>query len=70
MFAAWMPGLSTELRQVIVIQAAMPAGIMPIVLSRHYGGDASVAIKVVLATTLASIVTMPLWIRIGIGFVF
>ncbi len=69
-FAAWMPGLSTELRQVIVIQAAMPAGILPIVLSRHFGGDASVAIKVVLATTLASVVTMPLWIRIGTGFVF
>jgi len=69
-FAAWMPGLSTELRQVIVIQAAMPAGILPIVLSRHFGGDPSVAIKVVLATTLASVVTMPLWIRIGTGFVF
>ena len=70
LFAAWIPGLSTELRQVIVVQAAMPAGIMPIVLSRHFGGDASVAIKVVLATTLASVVTMPLWIRIGTGLVF
>lgn len=69
-FAATLPGLSTELRQVMIIQAAMPAGILPIVLSRHYGGEPKVAIRVVLATTLASIITMPLWIRIGTAVVF
>jgi hypothetical protein len=70
LLAAFLPGLSTELRQVMVIQAAMPAAILPIVLARHYGGDPAVAVRVVLATTLASVVTMPLWIRFGIGFVF
>ncbi|MEX0330338.1 MAG: AEC family transporter [Puniceicoccaceae bacterium] len=69
-FAATLPGLSPELRQVMIIQAAMPAGILPIVLSRHYGGEPKVAIRVVLATTLASIITMPLWIRIGTAVVF
>ncbi|MGC9452802.1 MAG: AEC family transporter [Oceanipulchritudo sp.] len=68
--AAFLPGISTELRQVIIVQAAMPAGIFPIVLSRHYGGDAGVAVKVVLATTLACVVTMPLWLRLGTAFVF
>lgn len=65
MAAAYAPGLSPELRQVIMIQAAMPAGILPIVLAQHYGGDASVAVRVVLGTTLASVITMPLWIRLG-----
>lgn len=68
--ASHVPGLSLELRQVILIQAAMPAGILPIVLARHYGGEASVAVKVVLSTTLASVITMPLWIRFGAWFVF
>ncbi|NDV62153.1 AEC family transporter [Puniceicoccales bacterium CK1056] len=68
--AATLPGLSTELRQVILIQAAMPAGILPIVLARHYGGEASVAVKVVISTTLASVITMPLWIQFGAWFVF
>lgn len=68
--AAFMPGLSLELKQVILVQAAMPAGILPIVLARHYGGDAAVAVKVVLATTLCSVVTMPLWLRLGVAFVF
>ncbi|MGA1205253.1 MAG: AEC family transporter [Opitutales bacterium] len=67
--AAFLPGISSELRQVLVIQAAMPAGIMPIVLARHFGGDTAVAIRIVLATTLCSVVTMPLWIHFGIRFV-
>lgn len=69
LLAAFLPNISTELRNVIVIQAAMPAGIMPIVLSRHYGGDAAVAVRVVIATTLASVVTMPLWIQLGLRFI-
>ena len=69
LFAAFVPGLSTELRQVIVVQAAMPAGIMPIVLARHYAGDSGVAIRIVLGTTLASVLTMPLWIHAGIAWV-
>jgi len=64
--AACLPGLSLELKRVILIQAAMPAGIMPIVFARHYGGDTGVAIRIVLATTLASVVTMPLWIHLGL----
>lgn len=66
LLAALLPGLSVELKRVILIQAAMPAGIMPIVLARHYGGDMGVAIRIVLATTLASVVTMPLWIHLGL----
>ena len=65
-FAATMPGLSIELKRVIMIQAAMPAGIMPIVLARHYGGDSGVAVRIVLTTTLASVVTMPMWIHLGL----
>ena len=67
--AAFLPGLSPELRQVLVVQAAMPAGIFPIVLSRHYCGEPTVAIGVVLSTTLASVITMPLWIQWGTAWV-
>jgi predicted permease len=63
--AAVLPFLSPELRQVMVVQAAMPAGIFPIVLVRHYGGDSPTAVRVLLATTLMSVITMPFWIRFG-----
>lgn len=61
--------LSIELKRVLAIQAAMPAGIMPIVLAKHYGGQPIVAVRVVFASTVVGIVTMPLWLRFGLGLI-
>ncbi len=57
---------SVELKQIIVVQAAMPAAMMPIVIARHYGGDGALAVKVVLGTTLLSLITIPLWVSLGL----
>jgi predicted permease len=57
--------MPTELQQVLVVQSALPSAMFPIVLSRHYGGRTDVAITVVVATTIASLVTMPLVISLG-----
>lgn len=62
--AKYIP-MGIELKQVLVIQAAVPAGMFPIVMARHYGGRADVAATVVLATTVASLITMPLVIAFG-----
>ena len=62
--AKYLP-LGTELKQVLIIQAALPSGMFPIVLSRHYGGRTDVAITAVMATTIASLLTMPLVIAFG-----
>jgi len=66
--AKFLP-VATELKQVLVIQAAMPAGMFPILMSRHYGGRTDVAIQVVIATTIASLLTMPLVIAFGLYWV-
>lgn len=58
------PG-SLELKQVLVIEAAMPAGVFPIVLARHYGGAPATAIRVVIGTSVVGFVTIPLWLRAG-----
>lgn len=58
--------LSEELNKVLILQAAMPAGIFPLVLTRHFGGDTKVAIQVILSTTLVSLITIPLWIVLGL----
>lgn len=58
--AKFLP-LSTELRQVLVVQAAMPAGMTAILLARMYGGRPAVAVQVVIATTVLSLLTLP-WI--------
>jgi hypothetical protein len=54
---------------VIVLEAAMPAAVFPIVMARHYGGDAATALRVVFSTSLVSLLTIPLWIRFGLKFV-
>lgn len=67
--AIWLPGLGRELQHILVIQAAMPAAIFPIVLARHYNGEPPIAVKVVVLTTVCSVITMPLWIRFGLAWV-
>ncbi len=62
--AKWLP-LSPELQQVLIVQAAMPAGIFPIVLVKHYGGQPLTAAQVVVSTTLVSILVIPLWMKFG-----
>ncbi len=57
--------VSAELKQVAVVQAAMPAGVFTIVLAKHYGGQPLTAAQVVFATTAGSLVSIPLWMQFG-----
>lgn len=58
-----------DLKRLLVVQAAMPAAVFPIVLARLFGGQPQVAIQVVLATSLVGIVTAPLIIAWGLAWV-
>lgn len=53
------------LKQVLVVQAAMPAAMTPILLSKLYGGRPAIAVEVVVATTVVSLVTLPVVLLIG-----
>ena len=53
------------LKQVIVVQAAMPASTFTAVMVQHFGGHAPTVLRVILITTAAGLITMPLWIRFG-----
>lgn len=64
LLAKFLP-CSLELKRVIVLQGAMSSAVLPIVLTKHYGGDARTALQVALGTSLVGLVTIPLWIRIG-----
>jgi predicted permease len=65
--AAALP-IPPELRGVLVVQAAMPAGILPIVIAKHHGGHPLTAVQVVLGTTAAGLFAVPLWLRVGIAW--
>jgi len=68
LLAKYLPA-SVELKRVIMIQAAMPAAVVPIVMARHYGGDPAIALRIVLSTSVVSLVTTPLWIRFGMKLI-
>lgn len=57
--------MAVELKQVLLVQAAMPSAATPIVLARHYGSNPSAGVQVVLATSLVAILTIPLVIGLG-----
>ena len=68
LLARYLPA-SLELKQVMVLEAAMPAAVFPIVMSRHYGGDPPTALRVVIGTSVVGLLTIPLWIRLGMKWV-
>jgi predicted permease len=51
-----------ELQRVMVIEAAMPAAVFPVVMARHYGGDAGTAVLIALGSSVVSLFTIPLWL--------
>jgi len=67
LLARYLPA-SVELKRVIILQAAMPSAVFPIIMSRHYGGDPPTALRVVIGTSVVGLITIPIWIRVGLRF--
>jgi malate permease and related proteins len=68
LIAKYLP-CSIELKRVIVLEAAMPAAVFPVVMAKHYGGDPATALRIVLVTSLVGLATIPLWIRAGMHLI-
>lgn len=56
---------SADMRVVVMLQAAMPAAVFPIVLTKLYAKDTETALRVVLWTSFAGLVLIPLWLAVG-----
>jgi predicted permease len=57
--------MTTEHQRVLVLEAAMPTAVFPVVLAKLYKGDPATAMRAVLSTAVVSLVTIPLWIKFG-----
>jgi predicted permease len=66
--ARWLP-CTPELKRILVVQGAMPTGILLIVIAQHYGGHSLTAVRVVIGTTVLGILTIPLWLRLGLNWI-
>lgn len=59
--AVWLP-VDEGLRRVLVVQSAMPCAVFPVVLARLHGGDMAMALRIAVGTSVAGLVTIPLWL--------
>lgn len=66
--ARWLP-CPVELRRVILIQAAMPCAVIPVILSKLYGGDPASALRIILVTSALGLLTIPFWLQFGLRWV-
>jgi predicted permease len=64
--AVWLP-CTMEIKRVLVIHGAMGSAIFPMVLAKHYGGDPKTAFDTILSNSLFSILTLPIWVAIGLS---
>jgi predicted permease len=60
---------SPELKRILVVEGSMPTGILLIVIAQHYGGHSLTAVRVVICATLLGILTIPLWLRLGLSWI-
>ena len=67
-YVAWDPiPVSMEwMRQILVVQAAMPAGIFALVIVGSYSADRNIAMISILVTMVGSLMTLPIWLFLGI----
>jgi predicted permease len=68
LLAARYAPVSLELKQVLVVQAAMPAAVMSVIIARIYGGRPLIAVQIILGTTALAVFTIPAWIKFGLAF--
>jgi predicted permease len=61
--------VSRELKETLVVQGAMPAGVFSLLLVRHNGGSVPLALQIIFSTSGAAIITLPLWIRVGMQLI-
>jgi predicted permease len=62
--AKYLPGISGQMRSIIVLQACMPTASSSPLMARRFGGDYDMAAGSVFCTTLVSIITIPLFMSL------
>jgi predicted permease len=65
---AAMMTFSQELKNVLIVEAAMPTAIFPIVLAKHFGGKPAVAALICITTTIASLIMTPLLLLFALNW--
>ena len=65
----WIPNYASWLVEVLIVQAAMPAGVFALVVVKSYGEDTETGLRVIMSTMLISVVSIPTWLWAGIKLI-
>jgi len=62
----WIPEPVNWMPEVLIVQAAMPAGVFALIIVNNYGEDSTTGLRAILATAVVSLLTMPAWLFLGL----
>lgn len=66
---AWILPVDPFIKRIMVIQSAIPSAVIPVILAKRFGGRPEVGTQILLATTVCSFITLPIWLAIGSAYV-
>ncbi len=66
--ATFLP-ISTPLKALLALQTLPPCGVTAAVLSKSFGGKPDLSVQITLATCIAAVFTMPLWLCLCFKFI-
>lgn len=62
---AWLLPVDPLIKRIMVIQSAIPSAVIPVILAKRFGGRPEVGTQILLATTVCSFLTLPIWLAVG-----
>lgn len=62
---AYLLPVDPLIKRVMVIQSAIPSAVIPVILAKRFGGVPDIGTQVLLATTVCSFLTLPVWLSLG-----
>ncbi len=65
LLVTWALPFDPLIKRIMVIQASIPSAVVSVMIARRFGGIPEVGTQIVLATTICSMLTFPLWIILG-----
>lgn len=66
---AWLLPVDPLIKRIMVIQSAIPSAVIPVILAKRFGGIPEVGTQILLATTVCSFITLPIWLAVGSAWV-
>ena len=69
LLVAWALPVDPLIKRIMVIESAIPSAVVPVIIAKRFGGRPEVGTQILLATTICSFLTLPIWLAVGSTYV-